>query len=376
MIEIMKLDSAFYFFRGRTALYALLKAMDVRKGDEVISQAFTCIAVSNPIICIGAKPVYIDINPRTYNIDISKIEERITERTRVIIAQHTFGIPAEMDRMLEIGRKNNLYIIEDSCHTFASQYEGRQIGSFGDAAFFSFEWGKPVIIGLGGCAIVNDQDLKETLKSTYDSFVNPQTRETIMIHLEYVFHSLFLSPSSFWIIRDFYRYLYKLGLIVGTFNPQELKGLMNTDYEKRMSGFHKKLLMKKLNKLEDNINHRTWVASQYKRLLLEIGIKPLGFDDRYKPVYLRYPLLVKDKSKILSEARRKRIELGDWYVSPIHPLSEDQWEYVNYRKGMCPVAEDVSKSIITLPIYEKIGRKGIERTISFLENMNKCGYIR
>lgn len=372
IVKSIKSDNAFYFYRGRVALYAILKAMGVKRRDEVILQAFTCLAVPNPIICIGAKPVYVDIDPKTYNMDISKIEERITERTKVIIAQHTFGIPAKMDRILEIGRKYNLYIIEDSCHTFASKYKGKEVGSFGDAAFFSFEWGKPLIIGLGGCAIFNNQELKENLENIYSDFVSPELKEIITIHLQYIFHSLFLNPHSFWIVRDVYRYLYKLGLLVGTFKNQEFKGTISTDYKKGMSGFHKKLLLKKLSELKDAVNHRIWVVSQYEKLLPEIDVEPLRFNGGYKPVYLRYPLLVRDKNKILNEARKRRIELGDWFVSPIHPLVEKNWKRVGYQKGLCPVAEDICKKIITLPIYKKIKKKEIQRTFSFLRDMKKC----
>lgn len=368
-------DRTFYFFRGRVALYAILKAMGIGRGDEIITQAFTCFAVPDPIISARAKPVYIDIDPKTYNMDIAKIEEKITKRTKVVVAQHTFGIPAEMDIILEIGKKHNLYVIEDSCHTLASKYRGRQIGSYGDAAFFSFEWGKPLIIGLGGCAIVNNQEIKEAMKNICDNFVNPRMKEIAMIRLEYIFYSLFLNPSSFWRIRDYYRFLYRLGLIIGTFRPQKIKESINTDYKKRMSNFHRKLLMKRLANLEDNINHRISVASQYEKLLLEVGIKTLELDRRYEPVYLRYPLLVKEKSEILSEARKRKIELGDWFISPIHPLSQEEWECVDYRKGMCPVAEDVSKRIITLPIYEKISKREIEKNISFLVDMKNCGFI-
>jgi len=368
----IKSDNTFYFYRGRVALYAILKSIGVMKGDEVIIQAFTCLAVPNAILCTGASPVYVDIDPKTFNMDISKIEQKITERTKAIIVQHTFGIPIEMDRILEIGKKHNLYIIEDSCHTFASKYQGKEVGLFGDAAFFSFEWGKPMIIGLGGCAIVNNQRIKEYLKNIYSDFVSPSLNEVVMIHLQYVLHSLFLNPSSFWLVRDIYRYLYRLGFLIGTFRPQEFKGMISTDYKKKMSRFHEKLLLKKLSKLKDAVNHRIWVASQYEKLLSQIGIEPIRFDKRYEAIYLRYPLLVKNKNMILNEARKRRIELGDWYTSPIHPLLEKDWKIVGYEKGLCPVAEDICKKIITLPIYKKIKKREIQRTFSLLIDMKRC----
>lgn len=107
-------SNTFYFFKGRIALYAILKAMGVKAGDEVIIPGFTCVVVPNAVLYLGAKPVYVDIEAHTYNINTKRIEEKITEKTKAIIAQHTFGIPAEMDKILEIAKKHNLYVVEDS----------------------------------------------------------------------------------------------------------------------------------------------------------------------------------------------------------------------------------------------------------------------
>ncbi|MFN6946977.1 MAG: DegT/DnrJ/EryC1/StrS family aminotransferase, partial [Cytophagaceae bacterium] len=117
--------------------------MRISQGDEVILPGFTCIVVPNAIIYLGAKPVYVDINSETFNIDPQLIEENITEKTKAIIAQHTFGIPADMDKILHIANKHNLFVIEDSCHALGSKYKGKYVGSFGDAAFFSSQWSKP-----------------------------------------------------------------------------------------------------------------------------------------------------------------------------------------------------------------------------------------
>ena len=130
------MENRFYFFKGRVALYAILKSIGIGQGDEVILPGFTCVVVPNAITYLGAKPVYIDIASVTFNIDPSKIEEKITEKTRAIIAQHTFGIPAEMDIIMEMAKKYNLYVIEDSCHAIGSKYKGKEIGTFGDASFF------------------------------------------------------------------------------------------------------------------------------------------------------------------------------------------------------------------------------------------------
>ncbi len=136
-----------------------------------------------------------------------------------------------------------------------------------------------------------------------------------------------------------------------------------------MSKWHEIFLMKKLNNLDDEITHRKLLASEYEELLSEIGYKRINLNKYCEPVYLRYPLLVENKNLILKRARERRIELGDWYLTPIHPLLEEHWKFVNYQKGMCPVAEDVSNKIITLPIHKRTTKKEIHKAISFLADV-------
>ena len=121
-----------HFLRGRIAMCAILKALGIGRGDEVIIQAFTCVAVPCPVLATGAKPVFADIDPATFNLDPASVEARITPRTRAIVVQHTFGIPADMDSILRIARARGIYVIEDCCHTVASSYRGARVGSLGD----------------------------------------------------------------------------------------------------------------------------------------------------------------------------------------------------------------------------------------------------
>lgn len=127
---------AFAFWKGRVALYAILKAMGVGEGDEIILPGYSCVMDVNPIMYTGAKPVYVDIEPNLYNINLDLLEEKITERTKAIIALHTYGYPAEMDRLMEIANRHNIPVIEDCCLALGSKYKGKIVGTFGKAAYF------------------------------------------------------------------------------------------------------------------------------------------------------------------------------------------------------------------------------------------------
>jgi perosamine synthetase len=126
----------FLFWKGRVGLYAILKAIDIKEGDEVVLHAFTCVVAVNPIIYLGAKPVYVDIDPLTLNIDHKKIEEKITKKSKVILAQNTFGLSANLDAIFEIANKYNLFVIEDCAHGFGGTYKGKKNGTISDASFF------------------------------------------------------------------------------------------------------------------------------------------------------------------------------------------------------------------------------------------------
>jgi perosamine synthetase len=366
-----KFNKAFFFFKGRVALYALLKALGIKEGDEIIIQAFTCLAVPNPIIWLGAKPVFVDIDPNTFNIDPSKIEEKITKKTKAIIVQHTFGVPAEIDKIREIAKRHNLYLIEDACHAIGSKYKGQLVGFLGDASFFSFGWGKPITVGIGSCLVVNSPEIGGRVKKIYDGFLLPSFKESVFIELQRFAYSLILSPSLFWIIRDIYRFFSKIGLIGGTFLKEELEFKMPEKYKKKMPKMQTEILMKGLKKLDELITHRNWVVSQYKKLLPEIGIRVQKLSSEVESVYLRYPILVENKEEIIKKAKEEKIEIGDWYFTPIHPLKEKDWKFVNYQKGMCKIAEAICQKLVHLPTYEKLKEKEISKIVEFLKKYAK-----
>lgn len=359
-------NEKFFFFKGRVALYAILKAIGIKENDEVLLPGFTCVVVPNAIVYLGAKPVYVDINPRTYNIDTTRIEEKITEKTKVIIAQHTFGIPAEMDKIMDIAKKYNLYVIEDSCHSIGSKYKGKEVGTFGDATFFSSQWSKPITTGLGGWAIVNNPKLKEKMEKIYSELEKPSLKEVLIIRLQYFLHEKFLTPSVFWLAQSIYRKFYEGGLITGSSSPEEFVGRIPKGYLKRMSVWQENLLKEKFKKIDFVIKHRKWIASLYEEKLRSIGVEPLSLPKDYEVVFLRYPLLIRNKRETLRLAQKEKIELGDWFVSPVHPILND-WEKVGYQKGECPVAENICDKVINLPTHPKINEKEVERIIKFLQ---------
>ncbi len=366
----MNTNSKLYtFFKGRVALHAILKAAGIGPGDKVLLPGYTCVVVPNAILYIGAEPVYLDIDPNTYNLDPEILEAWLdtpqADGARAIVVQHTYGIPCDMDAILPLANKNNLLVIEDSCHTIGSSYRGRKVGTLGDAAFFSSQWSKPVTTGLGGWATINDPDLSTKMDAILADYPKPGLMESLVLNFQYLAYLVAYHPRLFWMIQGLYRTLGNLGLAIGSSTAMELSCEEPGNYMKAMGGIQERQLRKVLAGIDNVIGHRRNHRVLIDELLQAKGFRTLDLPDEYDPVILRYPVRIKNKTVALAEARRQRVQLGDWFLSPIHP-NLDHWEYAGYEKGSCPVAEEVSATTINIPIGPRISDREIERTIRFL----------
>jgi len=361
--------SDFVYFRGRVALYAILQAIGIKKGDEVITQAFTCIAVPEAIIVAGAKPVYVDIEFNSVNMDANSLFKKISSKTKAIVVQHTYGIPADMDNIIKIAEEKKIPIIEDCCHSFASTYKGKVVGTFGIGSFYSFEWGKPIIAGIGGSAIINDSTLQKRLKDNYKKYQLPSWINQLQLRLQYNVYNLLYSPSRYWFGRYLFHKMTSLGIAKGNYNPIQEGEHKLQDYYLRMSDYHKKLLDKQINKIERLINHSKWVTSQYQTQIKSTTVSHLKIYDKCNIIFAHYPLITNNKQRFLEKAQESNIEIAEWYSTPIHPIKSNKWTLINYKKGSCPNAEMMCTKIVTLPTNKKVTRSVINNIVNFLNKV-------
>ena len=161
---------------GSVALDTAVMALQIGEGDEVIMPTFTIMSCAAPVVRCGAKPVLVDADPLTWNMKVEDIEEKITERTKAIMVVHIYGLPVDMDKVIEIAKKHNLYIIEDAAEMHGQTYKGRPCGSFGDISTFSFYPNKHITCGEGGMVVTNDDNLAERCKLVRNLFFSPKKR--------------------------------------------------------------------------------------------------------------------------------------------------------------------------------------------------------
>ena len=355
------------FAKGRVALYGILKALGIEAGDEVILPAFTCVAVPNAIIYTGAKPVYVDIDPTTYTIDPSAIEAQITSRTRAIIAQNTFGLSADLDALAIIGASHGLVVIDDCTHGLGGEYRGRPNGSVAASSFFSTQWSKPISTGLGGFAIVRDDALASTLRRIEDgapepSWIRSGLLRILLFGAERAGHGALFRAG-----RSAYRAISRAGLVPGSSDREELEGITMPDgFLTRLSGWQARMGSARMGRLGPDVQRRRAVARRYSDWLSANGRTPAVEPVGYSHAFLRYPLRVTDRPRVIHAADRAGVDLGDWFVSPIHPVVHglDRW---GYQAGSAPVAEKACAEIVNLPTGPRMSERDVQRVLDFLD---------
>jgi perosamine synthetase len=358
---------AFAFWKGRVALYAILKAMGIGAGDEVIVPGYTCVMNVNPVKYLGAKPIYVDIEPATFNIDINLLREKITPNTKAIIAQHTYGYPCDMDTIMDIAEHNNIPVIEDCCLALGSRYKGKMAGTFGKAAYFSFQWNKPYTTGLGGMAITSDVELIEKIDSLRaKEMCKPLRKEVFMLWMQLAVYRLFVYPKTTALAQGLFRYLTKKGAVVGSSSTSEFRPEQACDFFKAASFVQARCGLRQLKKIEQNIAHRRQMTQLYDELLAERGWLARQYDASImEPVMVRYPVRIVEKNKALAEAANAGIELGSWFECPLHPI-ETPLEAYDYKLGMCPEAEKASNEVVNLPLHMRVNKKTTKKTVDFI----------
>jgi perosamine synthetase len=359
-------SEVFLFWKGRVALYAILKAMGVKKGDEVILPAFTCVVVPNAIMYLGAKPVYVDIDPDTYNMNLSKMEDLINSNTKVIIAQNTFGLSPDLDKIMEIGKKHGLKVVEDCTHGFGGRYKGKLNGTLADTSFFSSQWNKPFSTGIGGFAVVRNQDLLIKMEQIEMEAIAPSAFENIFLQTLFFIRNL-IPQSLYWHAVNFYRFLSSKNLIMGSSSGKELeKPEIESGFLKKAGSFQSSKGVDGIKAIDEGNSARIEIAEKYSKFLKEHGKKVAFEPDYAEHTFLKYPILVKDRNLFISKAGKSKIELGEWFNSPIHPIQQD-FHLWSYNYGNNPVAEDISSKMVNLPTNPNMTNKQIESVLDFLK---------
>ena len=365
---------AAYFWKGRVALYAILRALGIGPGDDVVTPGYTCVVVPTAVHFAGARPLFADIDPETYNISLASIEAVATPAVKAVVVQHTYGLPVDCGPVVRWAQSRGIWVIEDCCHAQGSRYRDLAsasatwtlAGECGDAAFYSSQWQKPFTTGLGGWATAKDAEIRRRLQElSIRDFVEPGLVESATLAVQRGVYRAFYRPSLYWFAQDSLRMLARAGLLVGSSESGELDAQMPVGFAKRMSPTQRRAAERGRAQTESYVAQRRAIRQELESLLRTADVPLLATPDYADPALLRYPVRVRDKPHVLAEARRQHIELGDWFDHPLHPIGANV-AALGWREGLCPVAERAAAEVINVPMHDRVTRSQLEQTVAFV----------
>lgn len=306
---------------GTTALHLILRALEIGPGDEIITVSHTFIATAEAIRLAGATPVFVDIDPATFLMDVAQLEARITAHTRAILPVHLYGQTADMDPIRDLARRYGLYVIEDACQAHGAEYRGRKAGSLGDAAAFSFYYSKNLgAYGEAGFITTNDRDLYARMRMLRDHGSE----------------------------RRYYH---------------DLVG-MNA----RLDEIQAVVLRAKLPHLEEWNCLRREHAHLYSSLLQGAPvITPVECPEN-KPVYHLYVIRAQKRDELQAYLKENGVFTGIHYPVPVH--LQPAMSELGYQAGDLPVTEQVAGEILSLPMYAELRDDDIRRVVDAVKEFS------
>jgi dTDP-4-amino-4,6-dideoxygalactose transaminase len=299
---------------GTDALHLALRAADIGPGDEVITTPFTFIATAEAISYLGAVPVFVDIRPDTFNMDVTKVESRITKRTKAILPVHLYGQSVDMDALMAIASRYKLRVIEDCAQSFGAEYRGRKTGAFGDLGCFSFFPSKNLgCYGDGGMVTTDDPKFAERL------------------------HSLRNHGSKVRYYHD------EIG------------------YNSRLDEVQAAILNVKFKRIDSYNAGRIRSAALYKRHLSVPGIQTPVESGDGKHVYHQYTIRVKDRDAVKKRLDDAKMSSMIYYPVPLH--LQAAYKDLGMKPGSLPVSEQAAQEVLSLPMYSELTEEQI-RTVA------------
>src|SRR6267378_1173007 len=309
---------------GTDALILALRACGVQAGDEVLLPPFTFVATGSAVSALGAKPVFVDIRPDTYNINPAEFERHVTPRTRAIVVVHLFGLAADMDPILVFAKSRKLPVIEDNAQAIGASYKGRRTGSLGDAACLSFYPTKNLgAYGDAGMVVTNSAELAARIR-------------TLRNHGQ---AEKYLSTEPGW--------------------------------NSRLDEIQAAILRIKLRHLSNWQRARQSHAAEYNRLFSQIpGVMPPLAPEGFEHVYHQYTIRVEKRDALQKFLSERKIGSAVYYPYPLH--AQPLYASLGYKAGDFPHAERAAQEVLSLPMYPELSKEQIARVVEAIAEFLKC----
>jgi dTDP-4-amino-4,6-dideoxygalactose transaminase len=349
--------SAVSFASGRMAFYALLKAFGVGIGDEVILTGSTCAVMASSVMRLGAIPVYADIDPKTYGSSAEAISKCITKKTKVIVAQHSFGIPCEIVEIISLAKQNKLVLIEDCALALGSAINGKKVGNFGDAAFFSFDRTKTINTMIGGMAYSTNDSLVTIVRDIQKNCKDLPKDKVRSLYKRFYLEVKFCTPANF-------KFMGLIDLILwirvakfkfqSPFLDQDFSAKSHDayPYPAKMPSFVAQIGLIETAQFEEKVSLYQRNLKEFLSKMTEIGcfsLLPSIYNDNSRKIVPLRMVWDCERNVELKQRSKSFFDVNSvWFQAPI-VATIDPIESYGYLPGSCPVSERVGYQIMNVP---------------------------
>lgn len=337
---------------GTDALVIALEALGIREGDEVITSPFTFFATAEAISVVGAIPVFVDVKLSDFNIDETKIEAAITKKTKAIMPVHIFGTPTEMDTIMEIAKRHNLYVIEDACQAIGAKYKDRMVGSIADISCFSFFPTKNLgTYGDGGLITTNSDELATVCKAlkAHGSGEQGEKAFNYLSKIEAVVEESQNVDDTVYNPKKYYNYL------IG--------------HNSRLDELHAGILNVKLKYLDTWNQRRIDISREYDEKLDSKKYKKMKLSSENRNVYHMYIVQTEERDMVTQDLEKKKIGYGIYYPVPLH--LQKVYASLGYQEGSMPNAEYLSKRTLAIPVDPELTAEEVHYITTTLNGMGE-----
>ena len=350
MEEYLGVKHAIGIGNGTDALVIALEALGIGRGDEVITSPFTFFATAEAISVVGAIPVFVDVKLEDFNIDENKIEEAITSKTKAIMPVHIFGTLVNMDKINEIAKKNNLYVIEDACQAIGAKHKDKMVGTLSDIACFSFFPTKNLgTYGDGGLITTNNNNFATICRAlkAHGSGENGEIAYNLLNNIKEEVKIDSQVDDTVYNPKKYYNYL------IG--------------HNSRLDELHAGILNVKLNYLDEWNKKRNDIAKYYDKNLDDKKYKKMKLNENNFNVYHMYIIQTENREELTKKLDEAGIAYGVYYPVPLH--LQKVYKNLGYKEGDLPNAEYLSKRTLAIPVDPELTEEEKEYIVKFLNNL-------
>ena len=349
---------AISFASARMCFFAFMKAIGIKKNDEVILNGATCAVMVNAVLRIGAIPIFSDISPISFGSCPNGIKKVLTSKTKLIVAQHSFGIPCEINKIQKLAKSKNIFLLEDCALSIGSKFMNKKIGTFSDASIFSTDRSKPINAIIGGLVYTKNKQLHNAIQEIQNKSENLSEKKQNLIWNEFIIERTYFNPGGIKIynLKNSFRNFMK-NFFFEKQSPflNEDSGLSNSKsypYPSKLPKFIAEIGILAIdnwkNELETNKKNLNRYLKFFKKSKYSHYISKVYYDKNLKIIPSRFVFSAPDGENLRKKLNRYVDTAWTWFLHPIVDTNIPLWKF-GYKNGSCPISENIGKGMINLP---------------------------